>query len=455
MQEYFAPCVDYVLSLLLGGQTHSGTSVARAVRYARDEAQAPRRHSVRIVPDRFFGSETYGSLRSLPVPPLQQINGVRLLFGTPNVERKGDRLIVHADIIASAYFVVTRYEEMVRRAVRDEHGRFPGKESLTYRAGFIGRPIVDEYAGLLRKWLGAVGVVVPPPKRNFSILPTHDVDSLRRYRKWYQPYRTAAAALLGRYPRSVLGQALGCSWGLRRDPWESEVFEEMAELDQTTGEKPVYFFLAGRPGACDGAYDIRSKTARRVIQKLRQAGAAIGLHASYEASIHPELIAEEKARLEEVCGFPIRRNRHHFLAWREIEDGRELTKAGINWDATLGYADVAGFRLGVCHPIPLFDPIRMRPMGIEEHPLIVMDRSLSHSNYMNLSEKEALSYCEKLMDETRKHNGEFVVLWHSNALDDRRGNYHRRLYRKLLAYSMGFPERADEGCQSYAEQAAP
>jgi hypothetical protein len=61
----------------------------------------------------------------------------------------------------------------------------------------------------------------------------------------------------------------------------------------------------------------------------------------------------------------------HYLAFREIEDGWALAKAGLDWDASLGYPDAAGFRLGVCHPIPLFDPVARRPLGI----LACSDRS--------------------------------------------------------------------------------
>jgi hypothetical protein len=147
----------------------------------------------------------------------------------------------------------------------------------------------------------------------------------------------------------------------------------------------------------------------------------------------PELISKEKARLEEVCGFPIRRNRHHYLAWREVEDGWALARAGIDWDSTLGYADAAGFRLGVCHPIPLFDPVGMRPFGIEEHPLIVMDRTLSNPRYMGLSETEATAYCKRLVDETRQFEGEFVALWHNNSFGSQAGSYLQQLYVRLLA----------------------
>jgi len=436
-QERLKSCVDYVLSLLLGGKISCGETTGWPMRYSSDDSGPSGRPCVQIVPSGIFERGTYGTAQSLPVPPLKQIERLPLLFGTPEIQRKDNCLVVHADIIASTYFMVTRYEEMVRRDVRDEHGRFPGKESLAYRSGFIDQPIVEEYAALLRKWLRAVGVSVPKPDRGFSLLLTHDVDHLRFYRKWHQPYRTAASALLGRSPRRMIVEALGCAWGLRKDPWASDTFEEMIRLDQATGEESVYFFLAGGNSPYDETYDIGGKDGRHVIRKVQKVGASIGLHASYEAGMHPELIAQEKARLEEVCGFSIRRNRHHFLAWREIEDGWEMSKAGIDWDATLGYPDVAGFRLGVCHPIPLFDPIRMQPMGIEEHPLIVMDRTLSDPRYMNLSEEEAFSYCKKLVDESRKHNGEFVGLWHNNAFAHSPNNYHPRLYRRLLSYAKG------------------
>ncbi len=76
-----------------------------------------------------------------------------------------------------------------------------------------------------------------------------------------------------------------------------------------------------------------------------------------------------------------------------MEDGWALAAAGIDWDSTLGYSDMAGFRLGVCHAIPLFDPVRLEPMGVEEHPLIVMDCTLNWPQYMGLDEEGAFEQC--------------------------------------------------------------
>ena len=86
-------------------------------------------------------------------------------------------LVLHADLIASTYFLISRYEEMVQPNKRDVHGRFPGKESLPYRAGFIDSPLVDEYGKLLRSQLRGTGCKVPESQQQIrKIYLTHDVD---------------------------------------------------------------------------------------------------------------------------------------------------------------------------------------------------------------------------------------------------------------------------------------
>ncbi len=91
---------------------------------------------------------------------------------------------------------------------------------------------------------------------------------------------------------------------------------------------------------------------------------------------------------------------------------------------------MAGFRLEVCHPIELFDPIRMEPFAIEEHPLIVMDETISA--YMKLEEDDLFEYCQRLIEQTRKYEGDFTMLWHNDAFARRANNHHPRLHLRLL-----------------------
>lgn len=430
-RNQIATCIDYIFDVLLGDQNND--ELRKYILYSDSEPQAENTTRLHIVQSDFFG-EHYGKPESLPHLPLKEIEGVPLLYGNPQIERRGSVLIVHADIIASVFFLLTRYEEMVRRDIRDEHGRFPGRESLPYRAGFIDRPIVDEYSALIRKWLRQAGVDIPEPQRRFSVLLSHDVDRIQKYRSLP---RTVARVLLGRRPWRELQDNFRVLSGSKEDPFDT--FDKMIQLDNqclaATDEvqiKTAYFFLAGNICSQDKGYCINSKFAKAVIQKVKDSGAIVGLHSSYYGGMHPENIIQEKTSLEEAAGCSIHHNRYHYLSWREIEDGQVLNQAGIDWDSTLGYADVAGFRLGICRPIQLFDPIHCKLFGIEEHPLILMDRTLSEDKYMGFNMDEAWEYFQKLLIQVRRYNGELTMSWHNSVFETGPNNYHPELYQKIL-----------------------
>lgn len=425
--------IDYALRVLIPDSRE-----AVRVRYGNDEPPGPD-PELRILPSGFFGVD-YGTEASLPTLPLAELEGLPILFGRPHIDQQGNTLIIHADIVASAYYLLTRYEEWVRSDVRDHHGRFPGRESLPYRAKFIDRPLVDEYAAFLRKCARTVGLELPSPKQQFSVLLTHDVDSINVPHSPVVAAKSLGGALLGKWSWSSAIRTSGASVGLCADPLDN--LDELIRLDCTLTEgrpeqcKAIYFFMAGGRTRFDGLYDIRSARARGWIERVKSSGGHIGLHTSYEAGEHPELVSEERSTLEEVAAVPITANRHHFLAWREPDDGHQLRSAGITWDSTLGYSDVAGFRLGTCRPIPLFCPVRQEPLGIEEHPLIVMDCTLSRDCDMNLSEDAAFDYVRELIDTTRRYQGQFVALWHNSriAATDPIYPYHARLYERLLKH---------------------
>lgn len=73
-----------------------------------------------------------------------------VLFGNPVpvISYENDNLFLSIDIFGSSFFMLSRYEEAVSTE-RDTHDRFPAIASLAFKAGFLERPIVDEYVELL------------------------------------------------------------------------------------------------------------------------------------------------------------------------------------------------------------------------------------------------------------------------------------------------------------------
>ncbi|MDR1601820.1 MAG: polysaccharide deacetylase family protein [Tannerella sp.] len=419
----------YIIRFLLGDHVPPDTD--RLIAYTSDAASF-RSCKLVIVPSGFFDENIYNTAGSIPALPLRQMDGVPILFGRPQIERNGDTLVVYADIVASACFLLSRYEEIVRRNVRDIHGRFPGRESLPFRAGFISRPVVDEYGRLLRKWLVQSGAQVPePPQSLRHVYLTHDVDAPFACRSW----RNVARGL--KEGKSIAGLLRAKFGKPENDPYYTfpRILEKDASVRETLGEDrcSIYLFLKakGRARQDKPRYDPGSRDIRQLYRLLDLHGGKTGLHASYAAGQKPSLIAAEKERLEKASEQEITANRHHFLASREPEDMAALEKVGITDDFTMGYADTAGFRLGTSRPVRWINASTRTLSHLVLHPLTVMDSTLSESKYMGLSAGEAQEYCFRLTEEAKKAHGELTLLWHNTSVIEGAG-YHRELYNRIL-----------------------
>lgn len=423
--------VTYILTFLLG--------VDRAMNYASmigytSNPNLFSKYKVVIIPSRFFDIDIYGTPESLPRLPLMELNKVPFLYGSPREDMHGNTLLLYADLIASSYFLMTRYEEIQKRAVRDKYGRFPGKESLPYKAGFIHRPIIEEYGKLLRERLRKVGVVIGEPNPGFSkIWLTHDVDA---------PFYCRSLRNLCRETfkgEGFLKAIKNYTGSLTNDPyytfpWILEENQKVKEIQQERCQTVFFLKVGGRSHYDRPHYKRWETDTKQMLHLMCDNGADFGLHSSFEASERPSLVPEEKRILDHEWGIEsVTKNRHHFLRLREPEDFDKLIKSGITEDFTMGYADVAGFRLGTCKAVRWINPMTRQLTSLTLHPLTVMDCTLSDPQYMNLSYVEALTYCISLIKRIREVGGEVVTLWHNTSFATNNPcSYHRHLYTLLL-----------------------
>lgn len=429
--------INYIIRFLLGEDLPAKT-VAQ-VGYTADPKEF-HKYKLVILPSPFFTDEIYGTAASLPTIPLHIWEEAPILFGNPAVELVDNTLILHADLIASTYFLISRYEEMVQPDKRDVHGRFPGKKSVPYRAGFIDSPLVDEYGKLLRAKLRETGCEIPEPLQQIrKIYLTHDVDQLSHYRS----LRGFVGGFLRGIKRPKEGNKAIKSYfgGLKNDPWYTLpwLFKLDNSVKQVLGAErcqPIAFIKVGGGNRKeDKPYVTRHiQDFQTLITLCKKKNITLGLHTSYEAGINLSRISDEKKHLERVSKRKIVYNRNHYLNTREPEDMQELINAGITDDFTLGYADVAGFRLGTCRAVKWINPRTKELTSLTLHPLTIMDGSLSDKRYMYLNAHEAYEYCIRLINMVESWNGELVLLWHNTSVEDNAHSYHRKLYQEIIKY---------------------
>lgn len=351
--------------------------------------------------------------------------------------REDGSVIFYADIIAGAFFMLSRWEEMVV-PTRDKHERFPGTASVAYRQGFLGQPIVDQYALILRAWLKTLLPQWTPQRREFSVQLSHDIDHVRRHRSIFSGFRVLAGDIIKRRSRALAQQTLRevvnatlsdeGSIYFRRIQW-------LADLARQSGIESVFNFKTASPGRWDAGYDVASEVIAQCIRHLDEQGFEIGLHPGYDTLGNLTKLAEEKARLEAVLQRPVHSGRQHYLRFRVPSTWRHWEQVGLQCDTTMGYRDQEGFRCGTCHRFHPFDGERDRALTIWEQPLIVMDDMLR--TYSGLSPEQGEERIWELAARCKQVEGTFTLLWHNSALDWKWhdwGKIYPRVLRGLTAF---------------------
>jgi len=396
---------------------------------------------------------------SLPAPPLPAWNvaddlphakvvarSIPVLFGKPFkngsfISIDENKISLKLDVIGSAFFMLSRYEEAVLNTVADPHGRFPVRASILHHHDLRMRPVINEYIEILWLCMKHLWPQLERKKRQFRTLVSHDVDYpfFYFYMNFVRLFKYAASDLLihgalqraaarcKKWHRTRRGQ-------LGEDPYNS--FDLLMTIDENYNLHSTFYFLAAHPaGVRDCRYHIDDPVITGLLRSIYDRGHEIGLHASYNSYLDCDQTSLEFNKLRQTCkNEGIKQeawgSRQHYLRWKTPATILNLEKAGLSYDSSLGFAENPGFRCGICYEYPAYDLLRRRPLKIRERPLIVMESSIIDKHYMNLgSGEKAYSLMAQLKDICRLYNGDFTLLWHNTHLVEQS---QIELYRAVL-----------------------
>jgi hypothetical protein len=345
------------------------------------------------------------------------------------------------DVLGSAFFMLSRYEELVSLE-RDKHDRFSAFTSVAYKAGFLERPIVNEYVEVLWQCLKRLWSGLVRSERHFRVFLSHDVDEplFLRNKNFFQAARTVAADIFVR-KRLLVAMKRPVQWAASRllgpafDP--AYTFNYIMGLSEKYGLHSAFYFIPSlSAGPPDYRYGINDPDIQNLMSAIHARGHEIGYHGSIETYQDASLILKEVELLRDAAqqigaGQAAYGCRQHYLRIKVPVTLRYLAESGLAHDTTLGYADHAGFRCGTCWEYPFYDLQQRRVLPIIERPLIVMECSVIDDLYMGLGMGErALNLMLRLAGMCRRVSGDFRLLWHNTRLSLPE---ERRLYENLLA----------------------
>lgn len=358
-----------------------------------------------------------------PAPNWREWQGQRVPFFFDNSSStsllilRENRAFISADIIAAAFYLLSGWQEYFS-SERDRHGRFPYAASVQKKYGFVALPVVNYYFDVLRAAVEHVSGQVLQPRRwgreqaEFAAFISHDIDNLRS--AWKAPVRAA-------WQQRQLGQFGKLLWQhlTRPDTWDN--LEAVAVATAQYGAKSTFFVLPTAKKAANGTpnadYQLRPSLRHR-LRQLKEAGHEVGLHGSIGTALSANQLVRELGAIQldaihyDGCGI-----RFHYLSWDSAQTPGLLDEVGFSYDATLGFAEHFGFRNSYCQPFFPFDFAKSQEAGFLEIPLVVMDATLHHPNYLQLNPAEILPALQPVFAEIKRFGGVASVLWHNENFD--------------------------------------
>ena len=391
-----------------------------------------------IVKDHFFsiifestGRETFLDKKYIPKTVFFASDDVKgfipekdipVIYGSGDCLLKERKIILGIDIFASAFFMLSRWEEYVNR-IRDVHDRFPGYASCAYRNQFLQRPVVNEYIELLWNLLSRLNPGIKRKKRKFSVVFSHDVDQVYFS---YSIKKFAGDLVKRRSFRALINRAKY----LVQNKNPNETYDFLMDCSEDHDSVSRFYFMAGGSSKHDNFYHINDAEIQNIIKRIKDRGHIIGFHPSYNSYNDPEQWKREKEVLENVHDVSVIEGRQHYLRFEVPLTWRIWDENKMNIDSTLMYADTPGFRCGTADEYKVYDVGNRQPLFVKERPLIIMDNALEGYNTSSICE------CYKLIDllfkKAIKYRMAFTVLFHNHSFNMIEMSNTHMLYTYLL-----------------------
>lgn len=307
---------------------------------------------------------------------------------------------------------------------QDRHGRVPSAENPLVRSALDGELVLQQVAARFRSAaIRAAGsrpfrLLAPwPGTHRWAVGLSHDLDIVAAW-PLFTGFRLTELARHREFKRATRA-ILSATVSLPFNPVTRGV-KVLLDVEARAGVRSTWFILCGTPTAAtfmagDLTYRPESRRTADILRRIGAAGHEIALHGSFETSRRPAAFGEQRQRLAALARSPAAGVRQHFVRLRPGATHLEMARAGFAYDASMGFPDRNGFRLGVSDVVPAWDAKRRVPLELDLVPFAWMDRALS--KYSAVEDPEIwIAEGLRLAERCRAEEGLWAAIWHPNLV---------------------------------------
>ena len=309
------------------------------------------------------------------------------------------------DIFAASFYLLSRYEEYLP-FTPDEYGRFPHEDSIAWQQGFLNVPLINIWLQHFQKILQQSFPALQYKQRNFTWLPTYDIDIAYSYA------HKGLIKNLGGFIKNPGLDRLQVVWFGKKDPYDC--YEWLYKLHDTFDLKPIYFFLAAERNT---RYDRQILPTAKAMQKLIAAHAekyTIGIHPSWQSHKSVATLLAEKITIEKLSSQNIVHSRQHYIKMLLPNTYQVLIEGNVLHDYSMGYGSINGFRASYAGSFYWYNLAKEIETNLCIHPFCFMDANSFFEQKQNVAQtQEEIAYYFKICKQVQ---GELITIFHNNIL---------------------------------------
>ncbi len=351
------------------------------------------------------------------------------LINSLNVPKINDKTNDKTDFFAAIFYLTNCLQEYGSRSL-DGHQRYPFSASWQAKTGLITENIVQRIINIF-----LVNQVkfkhLASKSRESAVFLTHDIDGL------YSAWKTEGLWAAKNFRLDKLLHLLFLA-AMRRPAWFN--IDDILKLHSAYDVRSTFFFLTEKgwflpkfllengqntEGVFHADYDVNAPKIQQLFSHIKAQKSEIGLHKSAFGD------SDFPSELNKLPMDKIRSNRYHFLKFQLPEAWQTMEKAGVQLDASLGFAEQFGFRNSYGLPFSPYDFEKKRAMNLVVTPLNIMDGTMEH--YMKMPQSEIAKTVISFLENNRK-DAILSILWHNREFSPFRFEAYLGIYKQVLTY---------------------
>jgi len=314
------------------------------------------------------------------------------------------------DIFAASFYMLSRYEEYLPH-VKDEHGRFPSKESLAFKKKFIEQPVVDIWAYKFKKKLCERFDSLELPERSYTTKNILAVSEAYKYKK-KGIVRSIGASIRDLLSLNFMSfiERFEVLLFLKKDPYD--IYEDLIQFSKQEKLSWLFMFQLSNFSIHSKNISYNKIKYHALIKSMGDYG-KIGLLPGYEALSNIKTLKLEKNRWEGIVNRPLEICLSHYFDINLPDLYNNFDKMEIKEDHSMAFVDLPGFRAGTCSSFLFYD-INFERIS----PLVLHPPAFNSVAFKNHSFFEVKKQLEGIKEMVRQVEGNLSVVFQNSDFEN-------------------------------------